>query len=130
MVGGHWVPEMVRLAGGVDLLGPQGQPSVPAAWADIVAADPDVIVLMPCGYDLATTVAKASELDQVEAWPALRAVREHRVIAVDGSGYFNRPGPRVIDGVELLMAVLHPDNRGATGLPAAAATVVPVRTYA
>jgi iron complex transport system substrate-binding protein len=108
MVGGHWVPEMVRLAGGVDVLGPEGEPSTYVAWDAITAADPDVVILMPCGHDLDATIAAARELDGVAAWHALRAVRDGQVYAVDGSGYFNRPGPRIIDGVELLARLLHP----------------------
>lgn len=107
MVGGHWVPEMVRLAGGVDALGPEGQPSVVVTWEAIAASDPDVVILMPCGYDEATTVEKARELESAPEWRSLRAVRAGRVYPVDGSAYFNRPGPRVVDGVELLAAVLH-----------------------
>lgn len=106
MVGGHWVPEMVRLAGGVDVLGPEGQPSIVVTWAAIAASDPDVVVLMPCGYDLPTTVEKARELNAVPEWRELRAVRSGRVYPVDGSAYFNRPGPRVVDGIELLEGLL------------------------
>lgn len=106
MVGGHWVPEMVRLAGGVDVLGPEGQPSVVVTWEAIAESDPDVAILMPCGYDLPTTVEKARELDDVPEWRALRAVQAGRVYPVDGSAYFNRPGPRVVDGVELVAGLL------------------------
>jgi iron complex transport system substrate-binding protein len=108
MVGGHWVPEMVRLAGGIDVLGPEGEPSVRVEWTPIAESRPDVVVLMPCGYDLPTTLAKVRELDDVPTWRELQAVRDGRVYAVDGSGYFNRPGPRVIDGVELLARLFHP----------------------
>jgi iron complex transport system substrate-binding protein len=106
MVGGHWVPEMVRLAGGQDVLGPEGGPSVPVSWEAIQSAEPEVVILMPCGYDLPTTVEKARELDAVPAWHTLPAVRAGRVHPVDGSAYFNRPGPRVIDGIELLARLL------------------------
>lgn len=109
MVGGHWVPEMVRLAGGVDLLGPEGMPSIPVTWEQVAAADPDALVLMPCGYDLETTRRYAAELDDNHLWRQLRAVREDRAYPVDGSSYFNRPGPRLVDGVELLADLLHPE---------------------
>lgn len=108
MAGGHWVPEMVRLAGGVDVLGPEGQPSTYVTWQQIAASDPDVVVVMPCGYDLDATRLAMRELDGVPEWEGLRAVREGRVYPVDGSGYFNRPGPRIIDGVELLARLIHP----------------------
>ena len=92
MVGGHWVPEMVALAGGVDVLGPLGAPSMRVSWEEVSASNPDLVVLMPCGYDLPTTLDRARELCDVPAWRALPAVRAGRVYAVDGSGYFNRPG--------------------------------------
>ena len=114
MVGGHWVPEMVRLAGGVDVLGPEGQPSVRVSWEEIALAEPDVVVLMPCGYDLPTTHEKATELDGVPEWRALRAVCEGRVHPVDGSAYFNRPGPRIVDGVELLARLIAGNGEFAT----------------
>jgi iron complex transport system substrate-binding protein len=106
MVGGHWVPEMVRLAGGIDVLGPEGQPSTYVTWEQIAEAAPDVIIVMPCGYDLPATREAMHELDDIPAWHALRAVREGHVHPVDGSSYFNRPGPRVVDGVELLFEVI------------------------
>jgi len=111
MAGGHWVPEMVRLAGGVDVLGPEGQPSTYITWEQIAVANPDVIVVMPCGYDLDATRVAMRELNDSPEWHALRAVREGRVHPVDGSGYFNRPGPRIIDGVELLARLIHPTHR-------------------
>jgi len=110
MVGGHWVPEMVRLAGGVDVLGTENEPSDYVTWDEVATADPDLIVLMPCGYDLATTDRMAAELDSVPVWRELAAVKAGEVYAVDGSGYFNRPGPRVVDGVELLARLLHPER--------------------
>lgn len=107
MAGGHWVPEMVRLAGGVDVLGPEGEPSTYVTWEQIAETDPDVVVVMPCGYDLDATRVAMRELDDVPEWHRLRAVREGRVYPVDGSGYFNRPGPRIVDGVELLESLIH-----------------------
>jgi iron complex transport system substrate-binding protein len=98
---------MVRLAGGVDVLGPEGKPSVVVTWEAIAASDPDVVILMPCGYDEATTVEKARELEAAPEWRSLRAVQAGRVHPVDGSAYFNRPGPRVIDGIELLAGLFH-----------------------
>ncbi|MBI3744464.1 MAG: cobalamin-binding protein [Chloroflexi bacterium] len=108
-VGGHWVPEMIRLAGGVDGLGRENRPSFIVEWKDIAAYAPDVVVVMPCGYDLARTQDKLREVRLPEAWHALPAVRHGRVYAVDGSGYFNRPGPRIVDGLEIMAEILHPD---------------------
>jgi iron complex transport system substrate-binding protein len=109
LAGGHWVPEMVELAGGHDLFGRPREPAVRLDWARVVEADPDVIILMPCGYDLAGALEAARTLTAVPEWEGLRAVRTGRVYAVDGSAYFNRPGPRVVDGVAVLAEVLHPD---------------------
>jgi iron complex transport system substrate-binding protein len=115
MIGGHWVPEMVQLAGGVDVLGCEGAPSVRVAWEKIAASDPELVVLMPCGYDLETTDRMTSELDGVSEWRELAAVKAGQVYAVDGSGYFNRPGPRIVDGVELLARVFHPGRCAGLG---------------
>ena len=109
MVAGHWVPEMVRRAGGVDLLGRAGEPSFRVGWDDVRAAEPDVLVLMPCGYDLPQTVREAERLGNVPGIDQLPAARSRQVYAVDGSGYFNRPGPRLIGGVEILAGILHPE---------------------
>jgi iron complex transport system substrate-binding protein len=116
MAGGHWVPEMVRLAGGVDVLGPEGQPSTYTTWEQIAAADPDVVIVMPCGYDLDATRIAMRELGDIPEWHALRAVRDGRVHPVDGSGYFNRPGLRIVDGVELLARLIHPQPNGTEAL--------------
>jgi len=120
-VAGHWVPEMVALAGGEDVLGTAGAPSRPFEWERVVAARPEVVVLMPCGYDLARTLADRPVVEALPGWAALPAVEAGRVYAVDGSSYFNRPGPRLVDGLELLGHLLHPDRFAAPALPAAAA---------
>ena len=108
-VGGHWIPEMVSKAGGEDVLGRLREPSFRVSGAQIIEARPDVIVVMPCGYNLARA---ASEL-RIEALPdgseVLPAVREHRLFAVDANAYFSRPGPRLADGVALLAHLIHPD---------------------
>jgi iron complex transport system substrate-binding protein len=112
MVGGHWVPEMVERAGGVDPLGRAGQPSFEVEWRDVVETRPEAIVLMPCGYDLERTVAETERLLAAgRSFPTeLRrtpAVRDGQVYAVDGSGYFSRPGPRLFAGVDILAGILH-----------------------
>jgi len=106
MAGGHWVPEMVRRAGGRDPLGTEGAPSIEVEWEAVVAAAPDVVVLMPCGYGLERTLAAAAEVTRRPGFAELPAVQSGRVAAVDGSSYFNRPGPRIVDGLEILAAIL------------------------
>ena len=103
-VGGHWVPEMVALAGGDDVLGVQGERSRVAGWDEIAAAAPEVVVLMPCGLYAADAAAQG----RARSGP-LRALRAGRVVAVDAASSFSRPGPRLVDGVELLASILHPD---------------------
>jgi iron complex transport system substrate-binding protein len=106
MPGGHWVPEQIALAGGRSLVLGPGQHSVPQRWADVRRLEPEVIVFGPCGFTPQRTVA---EMDVTRAWPGwydLPAVRDGRVWVVDGPAYFNRPGPRVVDGAEILAAVL------------------------
>ena len=105
---GHWVPEQVRVAGGWELLGQEGGTSVPTTWDAVREVDPEMIVLMPCGFDLARTVEEWERTERPAGWDGLRAVREGRAWAVDGSAYFSRPGPRVIDGIELLAELIDP----------------------
>ncbi len=108
--GGHWVPEMVRLAGGTDLFGREGEPSFPIAWEQILESRPEVIVLMSCGYDLARNVEVWKTARQPVGWNALPAVRDGRVYAVDANAYFSRSGPRLAEGVALLASLLHPES--------------------
>ena len=108
-VGGHWVPEMVRLAGGVDRLGREGHPSVALSWDDVAAYDPDVIVMLPCGYHLDESLRELERNPLPEPWGRLKAVQAGEVYVVDGSAYFNRPGPRAVDGLEIMAEVLHPE---------------------
>jgi len=105
---GHWVPEQVGRAGGWEVLGEAGAPSVESTWSAIAEVDPEVLVLMPCGYHLPETLAEWSGTERPPEWDRLAAVRAGAVVAVDGSSYFSRPGPRVIDGIELLAEVLDP----------------------
>lgn len=103
---GHWVPELVELAGGREVLGIKGKKSIRTDWKSVAAADPDVIVLMPCGYTLERAAGALKELDAQEGWTSLRAVLNKRVITVDANAYFSRPGPRLIDGAERLAELL------------------------
>ncbi|MGD0195418.1 MAG: cobalamin-binding protein [Candidatus Dormibacteria bacterium] len=106
MVGGHWVPEMVRLAGGIDVLGEEGAPSRYVSWDEVVGARPDVMVLMPCGYDLARTLELVPDVASRPGFEELECTRSGRVMVVDGSAYFSRPGPRIVHGLELLAAAI------------------------
>jgi iron complex transport system substrate-binding protein len=106
---GHWVPEMVRIAGGIDSLSRQGKDSVRLPWEDVVKWAPEVLIITPCGFNLEKTIEQALQLFTYEGWANLPAVREGRVYAVDANSYFARPGPRVVDGTELLAHLIHPD---------------------
>ena len=110
-VGGHWVPEMVRIAGGDDVLGVEAEPSADVAWERVLEAQPEVMVLMPCGFDLERTLAAAPEVTGRQGFGDLPCARSGRVIAVDGSAYFNRPGPRIVDGLEILAAAVRCTRR-------------------
>jgi iron complex transport system substrate-binding protein len=104
-VAGHWTPQLIEYAGGVDLLGLPGERSETRTWEEIAAARPDVVVCMPCGYDAERAHAEAeSYADE------LAELGARRVVAVDAAAYFSRPGPRLVDGLELMAHVLHPDR--------------------
>lgn len=109
-VAGHWVPEMVRIAGGHDVLGKPRKPSFAVGWDEIVAAEPDIAVIMPCGFDVPRTRRELHLLAGQAGWNDLRAVRNGRVYLTDASAYFNRPGPRIVTGLEILAKILHPDR--------------------
>jgi iron complex transport system substrate-binding protein len=105
---GHWVPEMVKLAGGVDARARAGEDSVRIPWEDVVAWAPEVLIITPCGFNLEKVIELAQQLRNFPGWFDLPAVREGRVYAVDANSYFARPGPRVVDGTELLAHLIHP----------------------
>ncbi len=107
--GGHWIPEMVGLAGGREVLGVAGAPSRKTTWTEIAQAEPDVVVFMPCGFGLEEALEQASDLYAVPEFAALPAVLKGRGVAVDGSSYFSRPGPRLVDGLEILAWAIHPN---------------------
>ena len=107
--GGHWIPEMVTLAGGIPLLATPGEKSRRITWDEILSSTPDIIVVMPCGYHLAETIAQFRALTLPPAWTTLPAVRNGRVYAVDGTAYFSRPGPRLVTGLEIMHAILNED---------------------
>ncbi len=114
--GGHWVPEMIEIAGGIDVIARPGDHSARLTWDQIAAADPDVIVVMPCGFDEAGAREQIAMIADRPEWRALRAVREAQVFPVDANGCFSRPGPRLVDGVERLAAILHGGNPPASSV--------------
>jgi iron complex transport system substrate-binding protein len=109
-VGGHWVPEMVEIAGGRDVLGSVGKRSERVEWTHIADAAPETIVFMPCGYFLNGTIEQAGGLYDIEAFTSTPAARTGNVFAVDASSFFSRPGPRIVDGIEILAWILHPET--------------------
>jgi len=106
---GHWVPELVKIAGGIDPLGREGSDSVRIPWSDVLKLDPEVLVVIPCGFHIDKVIQQTPKLTEYEGWQDMTAVRDNRVYAVDANSYFARPGPRVVDGAELLAHLLHPD---------------------
>jgi iron complex transport system substrate-binding protein len=118
-VGGHWIPEMIALAGGIDIAGPAGAKSPEVAWEQLADLDPDLVVAMPCGMYVEESQAQAEE-----HWERIEALGADRVFAVDAASTYSRPGPRLVDGTELLAHLLHPDladppgNIGFAELPA------------
>jgi iron complex transport system substrate-binding protein len=109
MAAGNWVPELVQFAGAENLFGHAGVHSPWMTWQELVEADPDVIVSMPCGFDLARTCAEMYWLDHRPEWPHLRAVKTGQVYLADGNQYFNRPGPRIVESLRILAEILHPE---------------------
>jgi iron complex transport system substrate-binding protein len=108
--GGHWVPEQIELAGGVDGLGRKGADSVRIPFEDVVAYAPEILIVSPCGAHLDDAVEQACAMLADDRWQAIPAVQSGNVFAVDASNYFARPGPRVFEGIELLAHLFHPDR--------------------
>ena len=104
-VAGHWTPQLIEYAGGRDVLGMPGQPSEMSSWEELAAMAPDVVVVMPCGYDLERAHEEAEAFGD-----ELAEIGARRVVAVDASAYFSRPGPRLVEGLELLAHILHPER--------------------
>jgi len=108
MAAGNWVPELVELAGGVNLVGEAGRHSPALTFEGLERLDPEVTIVSPCGFDLQRTRRELPALEAATEWHALRSVREGRVYLVDGNAYFHRPGPRLVESLEILAEILHP----------------------
>jgi iron complex transport system substrate-binding protein len=124
MAAGNWIPEMVSLAGGKNIFGEAGEHAPGLAWEEFLDADPEVIILMPCGFDMKRAATEAGLLSSRPGWQDLAAVRAGRVYATDANAYFNRPGPRLADSLEIMAEILHPEvfqfgheNRGWQRVP-------------
>ena len=107
--GGHWMPEMIGWAGGVDTISKPNVDSIRIAWEDVLKWDPEVLVISPCGYNTAKSLEQTELLKSRSNWNDLKAVKNKRVYAVDGNSYFARPGLRLVDGTELLAHLIHPE---------------------
>lgn len=110
MLAANWVPEIIEIAGGENGLSTGGKHSTYHQWADVINYDPQVVIVCPCGFDLNRTLEEARSLEQVPEWPKLTAVRTGRVFAIDGNAYLNRSGPRLVDSLELVSHILHPNR--------------------
>ena len=109
---GHWVPQQVEIAGGIPLLGMEGERSVTTTYEAIAESNPDVMVLIPCGYYKEDTVRQLKNTRFPAAWRNITAIENDQVWALDATSYFSRPGPRVVDGVEILAKIFHPATFG------------------
>jgi iron complex transport system substrate-binding protein len=109
MAGGNWMPELIEAAGGDNLFGTAGKHSDWMQWQELAAADPDIILVAPCGYDLDRCLEELPLLQAKPGWSDLKAVRSGRVYFADGNAYFNRPGPRLADSAEIIAEILHPE---------------------
>ncbi|MEK6407813.1 MAG: cobalamin-binding protein [Acidobacteriota bacterium] len=109
MAGGNWMPELVEMAGGVNLFGEAGKHSPWMTWEELVAKDPDIIFVSPCGFGIERTLQEMHLLSTKPEWKQLKAVKSGRVFVADGNQYFNRPGPRLAESLEILSEIIHPN---------------------
>ena len=109
MNAGHWVPEMVKLAGGIEPLSRIGEPSVRITWEDVMRVEPQILVLMPCGFSIERATRELDVLTRRPGWSDVPAVRDGRVYLTDASAYYNRSGPRLVEGLEILAELIHPE---------------------
>ncbi len=119
MNSGHWIPELVQMAGGNDPLGNVGQPSVPISWERIFQWDPEFLVMIPCGMSPSRMAQELDRTNFPETWYSLSAVQQRQVFLVDARAYFTRPGPRLVDSLEILARILHPSLFGRPAPPGA-----------
>lgn len=110
MAGGNWMPELIGMAGGTNLFGEAGKHSPWMTWEALIQADPDLLLILPCGFDIPRTRKELPALTGHPAWAALKAVREKQVYLLDGNQFFNRPGPRLAESLEILAEIFHPDR--------------------
>ena len=110
MAAGNWVPELVELAGGANVAGEPGEHSPWMNWETLREKDPEIIVAMPCGFDIARIRSEMAALTKLPDWPKLRAVKNDHVFLTDGNQFFNRPGPRIVESLEILTEITHPDR--------------------
>ena len=108
-IGGHWIPEMINYAGGTDGLGHLGKPSRRVEWKSILEYRPEIIVLSPCGFDAGQVVNETTTLSTYDGWEKIPAFQSGGIYAVNASAYFSRPGPRIVDGLEILAHIIHPE---------------------
>lgn len=108
MAGGNWMPELIELAGAISLFGESGKHSPWMTWEELVASQPDLIVVAPCGFDIARTMSEMNLLIDNPQWADLRAVQDGKVFVADGNQYFNRPGPRVVESLQIFAEIIHP----------------------
>ena len=127
---GHWNPELIRLAGGEDGLGREGARSVALRWEDVVAYRPEVVVIACCGFTAERTLQETPVLEGVAGWADVPAVRDGRVYVADGAAYFSRPGPRLVDSLELLAHAIHPDRNPLPAAVSAPLRMAPLRSRA
>lgn len=117
---GHWTPELIEYAGGISLLSNKHKPSTTITWESVVSADPEVLFVACCGYDLQRTLQDMPILSKKNEWASLKSAKQDKIYVTDGNAYFSRPGPRLIDGLEIMAHALHPKNHELPkGLPAA-----------
>ena len=109
MVAANWVPELVGLAGGKNVMSISGTDSNFCSWDEVKKTNPDIMIMMPCGFGIKKTLEDLHFLQNIKGWEELKAVKENKVFVVDGNKYFNRPGPRLVDSAEILAEIIHPE---------------------